>query len=124
MLDEQSRQGQFPSLSGMTYLNTAAEGIPPRVVHEALERYWKDKLRGMAGRDQHFATLESARTHTAQMFGLARDEVSICSCSSEAYNLLAMALQLKDGDEIVTVDHDDLEQLAAASGGHVELIHP
>ena len=29
-----------------------------------------------------------------------------------------------DGDEIVTVDHDDLEQLAAASGRHVELIRP
>ena len=29
-----------------------------------------------------------------------------------------------DGDEIVTVDRDDLEQLAAASGRHVELIHP
>lgn len=29
-----------------------------------------------------------------------------------------------DGDEIVTVDHEDLEQLAEASGTHVELIHP
>ncbi len=29
-----------------------------------------------------------------------------------------------DGDEIVTVDHDDLELLAAASGRHVELIRP
>lgn len=29
-----------------------------------------------------------------------------------------------DGDEIVTMDHDDLAQLAAASGRHVELIRP
>lgn len=29
-----------------------------------------------------------------------------------------------DGDEIVTVDREDLEQLAAASGRHVELIRP
>jgi hypothetical protein len=29
-----------------------------------------------------------------------------------------------DGDEIVTVDLEDLEQLAAASGRHVELVHP
>jgi hypothetical protein len=29
-----------------------------------------------------------------------------------------------DGDEIVTLDHDDFEQLAAASGRHVELIRP
>jgi hypothetical protein len=36
----------------------------------------------------------------------------------------AVALLALDGDEIVTVDRDDLEQLAAASGRHVELIHP
>lgn len=29
-----------------------------------------------------------------------------------------------DGDEIVTLDHEDLEQLAATSGRHVELIRP
>ncbi|HTN99417.1 MAG TPA: hypothetical protein VL068_01980 [Microthrixaceae bacterium] len=36
----------------------------------------------------------------------------------------AVVLLANDGDEIVTVDHDDLGQLAAASGRHVELIHP
>ena len=29
-----------------------------------------------------------------------------------------------DGDEIVTVDREDLERLAETSGRHVELIHP
>ncbi len=36
----------------------------------------------------------------------------------------AVVLLATDGDEIVTVDREDLEQLAAASGRHVELIHP
>ena len=36
----------------------------------------------------------------------------------------AVVLLAQDGDEIVTVDHDDLAQLAAAAGYHVELIHP
>jgi hypothetical protein len=35
-----------------------------------------------------------------------------------------VVLLASDGDEIVTVDRDDLERLAAASGRHVELIHP
>ena len=35
-----------------------------------------------------------------------------------------VVLLAADGDEIVTVDHEDLEQLAAASGRHVELIRP
>ena len=36
----------------------------------------------------------------------------------------AVVLLAHDGDEIVTADHDDLEQLASALGRHVELIHP
>lgn len=35
-----------------------------------------------------------------------------------------VVLLARDGDEIVTVDLEDLEQLAEASGRHVELIHP
>jgi len=35
-----------------------------------------------------------------------------------------VVLLATDGDEIVTVDREDLEQLAAASGRHVELIRP
>lgn len=36
----------------------------------------------------------------------------------------ALVLLAVDGDEIVTADHDDLEQLAVASGRHVEVIRP
>lgn len=36
----------------------------------------------------------------------------------------ALVLLATDGDEIVTVDQRDLAPLAAASGRHVELIHP
>lgn len=35
-----------------------------------------------------------------------------------------VVLLATDGDEIVTADHEDLGLLAAASGRHVELIHP
>jgi hypothetical protein len=36
----------------------------------------------------------------------------------------AVVLLAADGDDIVTVDREDLERLAEASGRHVELIHP
>jgi hypothetical protein len=36
----------------------------------------------------------------------------------------AVVLLAEDGDEIVTVDHEDIEQLAAALGRHIELVHP
>ena len=51
MLTAATRTRDFPTLAGMTYLNTAAESIPPRCVGEALAQYWEDKQRGMRGRD-------------------------------------------------------------------------
>lgn len=96
----------FPSLKDKTYLNTAAEGIPPLVVGQALTKYWEDKLLGMDGRDSHFAQEAQARERAAQLLHLEASEVGFCSCSAEAYNLLASALRLTEGDEVVISDID------------------
>ena len=104
MLNPDQRRLDFPSLERMTYLNTAAEGIPPRCVGDTLQAYWQDKLRGMRGRDEHFAQWEACREVSARMLGLTASEVSFCSCSSEAYNLLASALHLSVKDEVVITD--------------------
>lgn len=106
MLTESTRTRDFPSLTGITYLNTAAESIPPRCTGEAIHRYWEDKLRGMKGRDAHFTQVEACREVSARLLGLQAAEVSFCSCSSEAYNLLASALQLRSSDEVVVTDLD------------------
>jgi selenocysteine lyase/cysteine desulfurase len=106
MLSESSRQKDFPSLSGKDYFNTAAEGILPTSVLDALDQYGKDKVLGMDGRKLHARVWESAKQRTAEAYGLTSDEVSLCSCSSEAYNLASMALQLREGDEVVINDLD------------------
>lgn len=106
MLSDSTRHRDFPALEGISYLNTAAESIPPVCVHEAIEAYWQDKLRGMKGRDGHFAMVEACRGISARMIGLETSEVSFCSCSSEAYNLLAGALNLSADDEVVITDLD------------------
>jgi len=106
MLTPKARETDFPTLSSMTYLNTAAEGIPPAGVLKALEEYYHDKQMGMDGRELHFKKWETAKREIAGFFGLLPEEVSICSCSSEAYNLAAGALQLKEGDEVVINDLD------------------
>lgn len=106
MLTESTRQRDFPSLAGRVYLNTAAEGIPPLAVRDALAEYFADKQLGMDGRERHAAQWEAANGAVAELYGLARDEVTICSCSSEAYNLAAQALRLRAGDEVVINDLD------------------
>lgn len=106
MLTPATRHRDFPALDSMTYLNTAAESIPPLCVGEALQTYWQDKLRGMRGRDAHFQQVEACREVAARMTGFKPAEVSFCSCSSEAYNLLATALNLQPADEVVVTDLD------------------
>jgi len=101
MLTDRTRARDFPDLKKRVYLNTAAEGIPPTSVHDALEDYWSDKLLGMKGRDAHFARLEDCREIAARMIRLRPSEVSFCSSSAEAYNLLATALNLQPRDEVV-----------------------
>ncbi len=106
MLSDLSRAADFPGLNGIHYLNTAAESIPPVCVHEAVAEYMRHKSLGMRGRDYHFPRVEECREISAKMLGLAMSEVSFCSCSSEAYNLLASALDLKPEDEVVVSDLD------------------
>lgn len=106
MLTDTARQRDFPALAGISYLNTAAESIPPLCVGEALQRYVADKSRGMRGRDGHFATVEACREVSAGFLGLQPSDVAFCSCSSEAYNLLASALGLGPEDEVVISDLD------------------
>lgn len=106
MLTTASRLADFPSLADRTYLNTAAEGIPPRVVGESLDRYFRHKCLGMEGREQLFSELDRCREQAGRLLGLSGEEVAFCSSSSEAYNLLSTALELDAGDEVVITDLD------------------
>ncbi len=106
MLTDVSRQRDFPSLAEQSYLNSAAEGISPREVTAALAQYAEDKLLGMDGRPLHEAQRLAAIQHAADALGMSCENVSFCSCSSEAYNLAALALQLRDGDEVIVNDLD------------------
>ena len=106
MLDAATLARDFPALTGIVYLNTAAEGIPPPQVGEGLSQYFRDKQLGMDGRLRHAAVHAEARRLAAAMVGLEADDVAICSCSSEAFNLASLALGLRDGDEVVVTDLD------------------
>lgn len=106
MLTTQSRDTDFPGLREMTYLNTAAEGIPPREVVAALNQYAQDKLLGMDGRLRHEEQGDGVRMLAGRALGLSAEEIGICSCSSEAFNLAALALNLKPADEVVINDLD------------------
>lgn len=106
MLSKKSRLQDFPRLENRTYLNTAAESVPPTCVKDALDKYWLDKQDGFDGRDAHFQTVEDCKEVTARLLGMTESEISFCSCSAEACNMLYHALHLQSGDEVVLSDLD------------------
>ncbi len=106
MLTTETLHRDFPTLEGISYLNTAAESIPPVCVTQAVSEYMYHKRMGMRGRDHHFPRVEACREVTARLLGLAPSEVGFCSCSSEAYNLLSTALALTEQDHVVLSDLD------------------
>jgi cysteine desulfurase/selenocysteine lyase len=106
VLDPETRRADFPTLEGMTYLNTAAEGIPPLAVRNAYLEYFADRQQGAPGRAAHARHWEAARAAAARILGMRTEEIALCSCSSEAFNLAALALRLQPGDEVVITDLD------------------
>jgi selenocysteine lyase/cysteine desulfurase len=125
MIESSSIAREFPSLANKIYLNTAAEGIPPLAVSRAVQRYVQDKLLGMDGRENHFATVEACQKTVARFMNVRAEEVAFCSCSSEAYNLLSSALAFSPDDEVVVSDLDFpagiTPWLAARSRPHLRL---
>lgn len=106
MIDPKRIQRDFPSLAGRTYLNSAAEGIPPNAVGESIQAYWHDKQKGMDGRIGHIKTEQECREVVARALTMSPEEIAFCSCSAEAYNLLASTFDFDAGDEVVINDLD------------------
>jgi cysteine desulfurase / selenocysteine lyase len=106
MLTPESRNRDFPSLANRVYLNSAAEGIPPLAVEQAFRTYFADHVLGMDGRAKHAIWHDALRESVGALYGLTAAETSVCSCSSEAYNLAALALRMREGDEVVINDLD------------------
>lgn len=106
MIDPAIRLKDFPTLTNRVYLNTAAEGIPPPTVGEALVRYFVDKQQGMDGRIAHQREEGECRQRAARLYNLSPDEIGFCSCSAEAINLLKTAVIPQPGDRFVINDID------------------
>lgn len=88
----------------MTYLDTAAEGLPPACVHDALEEYQSQKSRGTPGRRRHYEMQSQAEEAVATMLGAPKDDVVLLSNTSDALNLLAHSIDWRPGDEVLIGD--------------------
>lgn len=94
----------FPRARQVTYLDTAAEGLPLPAAEEALAAYYRDKASGSPGRRNFYAREYECRASVARLLGCPVDDVALVSSATEALAILANSLGLQPGDEVVIND--------------------
>ncbi len=90
----------FPITDTLTYLNTASRAPFPRAVRDAAVAYADVKMRTgfAANRDE---IREEARERFAALFGAKPEEIGILYSTSDGENIVASALDLGPGDNVV-----------------------
>jgi cysteine desulfurase / selenocysteine lyase len=119
-LDVEAIRRQFPHLHSCTYLNTASVGLSWVGQGAAAARYFDiDQAMGHDGRDAWHAMHMRCRDLIAALLRVPADSVSFCSSTTEALNLIARAMRLAVGDEIVVAE-DEFPSVQLAWEGAVE----
>ena len=94
----------FPRAARGGYLDTAAEGLPAPGVGEALTAYFLEKEKGTPGRKRHFEKESEARELAAQLLDTPVNNIAFAPSASDALNTLALSLDLRPGDEVITTE--------------------
>lgn len=94
----------FARATEVTYLDTAAEGLPHPLCEHAFREYFAAKSRGTPGRFQHFAAERDARDLAGQLLKTDPTNVGFVASASDALALLAASVDWRPGDQIVTTD--------------------
>jgi selenocysteine lyase/cysteine desulfurase len=91
----------FPYLARCTYLNTASTGIAwPGQADAVAEFFRADQGEGYNGATRWRARADACRTSVAALLGVPRHTVEFTRSTTEALNLVALALPMMHGDRI------------------------
>jgi cysteine desulfurase/selenocysteine lyase len=101
---ELSYKHLFPRAQEVTYLDTAAEGLPAPGCSEAFQQYCGDKRAGTPGRKALFQAEAEALELAARLLGTDRANVAFLSSASEALYVLSSSLHWSSGDEVIISD--------------------
>lgn len=96
----------FPNKPAEAYLDTAAIGLVPHAVREALNSYTDAIGRGMLGSPDWQPVTAAAHARISDEFGVAPERLSSLSTTGEAMNATARAIPWRGGDEILVFSDD------------------
>ncbi len=106
-LDIEAIRRLFPYLQSCLYLNTASVGLSWVGQGAAVARFYDaEKATGYDGRDAWHAVHINCRDLIGALLRVPPESVSFCSSTTEALNLVARAMRLSPGDEIVVAEDE------------------
>jgi hypothetical protein len=94
-------RGDFPGASTRTYLNTAYQAIIPRQVADAGRAFIDHKSTNPLLVGEMMRKTDEVRGQFARLIGATPEEVGFLFSTSEGENLVAQALDLQPGDDVV-----------------------
>ena len=100
-------QNEFPNASDVCYLNTGSEGLLPQRSMRALQEFGSMKQKPQVlGDAQYFQMPVRCRSLLAQILHCSSEAIALVPSTSYAMSMMAHALPLKAGDEVVVVEKD------------------
>jgi len=94
----------FPRAAEVTYLDTAAEGLPLPQVDQSFSGYYRAKSQGTSGRKDLHAVEAGALCLVARLLGTEPANVAFLASTSDALSLLALSIDWKPGDQVLISD--------------------
>lgn len=95
---------EFPSLSGVTFLNTAFCSPVATSVYQASQAFLDERMASPDGMRSWDQTAEETRALVAQLLGADPGEIAFATSAAMGTNIVAEGLQLKPGDNVVLDD--------------------
>jgi selenocysteine lyase/cysteine desulfurase len=97
----------FPHLAHCVYLNTASAGLSWSGQGTAAAKFYDgSKATGIGGQAEWTARTEEARAEVGRILGVPAARVGFAGSTTEALNLIALAMPLKAGDRVVVADDE------------------
>lgn len=103
----QAVRAQFPYKSDVLYLNNGTIGIQPHLVLQAqIDVLTHQETDPWAPVERQYPSRNEARQKTAALINAHPSEVAFTRNSTESMNIIAMGLDLKPEDEILSTTHE------------------
>jgi len=106
MLDSAAIRREFPYLVDNVYLNTASAGLSWTGQADAAAEFYRHKIGGITQHDDWLDRARDTRARIGKLLGVPAERILFTSSTTEALNLIALAMPLAQGDCVVVADDE------------------